>query len=49
MSYASDLGLKVGSKIVVLNSEEGEFFKTGDIVTLIEDDDSSLPWFGGAG
>lgn len=47
MSYASDLGLKVGSKIKVLSSSV--YFKTGDIITLTEDDYTEIPWFRGGG
>lgn len=50
MSYASDKGLKVGSKIKILEIDRvSEFFKVGDILTLIEDDLSDTPWFKGGG
>lgn len=45
MSYASDLGLKVGSKIKVLSPSV--YFKTGDIIMLTEDDYTEMPWFRG--
>lgn len=47
MTYASDLGLKVGSKIKVLSPSV--YFKTGDIITLTEDDYTEIPWFRGGG
>ena len=45
MTYASDLGLKVGSKIKVLSPSV--YFKTGDIIMLTEDDYTEMPWFRG--
>ena len=45
MTYASDLGLKVGSKIKVLSSSV--YFKTGEIIELVEDDGQTNPYFRG--
>lgn len=43
MTYASDLGLTVGSKIVTL--EGSDFYGDGEVLTLVEDDDSTWPLF----
>lgn len=40
---ASELGFKVGDKFRVVVGDE--YYKKGDIVTLTEDDDSSVPKF----
>lgn len=45
MSYASDLGLKVGSKIKVTGSDAGCCFDDGDIIELVEDDGQTNPFF----
>lgn len=48
MTYASDKGLLVGSKIKILEIDEiAEFFKKGDILTFTQDDGTSTPWFNG--
>lgn len=45
MTYASDLGLKVGSVIEVLGVGTGCCFNDEDIIELVEDDGTSTPWF----
>jgi hypothetical protein len=47
MTYASDLGLKVGSKIKVLDyaSETGCCFNKGEVLQLVEDDGAMNPYF----
>lgn len=43
MTYASELGLKVGSKIRVL--EANIYFSRNEIITLVEDDGTFCPYF----
>jgi hypothetical protein len=45
MTYASDLGLKVGSVIEVLGVGTGCCFNDEDIIELVKDDGTSAPWF----
>lgn len=48
MTYASDLGLKVGSKIVIVNcpiEQSSPLYKEGDILELLSDDGSDCPMF----
>lgn len=45
MTYASDLGLEVGSKIKILGAETGCWFNDGDIIELVKDDGTDAPWF----
>ena len=47
MTYASDLGLKVGSKIKVIGDGVGCCFNDGDIIELVEDDGQTNPYFRG--
>lgn len=47
MIYASDLGLKVGSKIKVIGDGVGCCFNDGDIIELVEDDGQTNPFFRG--
>ena len=46
MTYASDLGLKVGSKIKVLGvGNSHACFSVGDTIELVKDDGTLSPWF----
>ena len=46
MSYASDLGLKVGSKIKIIGNEKWHRFAIGETVTVVEDcsDEDTPNW-----
>ena len=45
MTYATDLGYKVGDKFRVLNTENNTGAEVGDTVTLASDDGSKYPFF----
>lgn len=45
MTYASDLGLEVGSKIKILGAGAGCCFNDGDIIELVKDNGTDVPWF----